>query len=66
MTRKDYPFLAAVLKGAKPEDPPSVASEIVALRAWTRIVQAIADALKAENQAFDSARFLKAAGVRTP
>lgn len=66
MTRKDYPFLAAVLKGAKPDEVRYTTHELAALQAWTRVVHAVADALKAENQAFDSARFLKAAGVRTP
>lgn len=64
MTRKDYPFLAAVLKqvrdGYAPHWDPNL------FRACDDHAKQLADALKAENQAFDSVRFLKAAGVKTP
>lgn len=57
MTRKDYVMLAAVMLDQKPT------AETVKYQAWENCCQAIAEALKDDNQCFDKARFLKACGV---
>jgi hypothetical protein len=60
MTRKDYVLLAAALKAARrhPDDGQPTDQECCNLNA-----RSVARALAEDNRAFDTARFLKDAGV---
>jgi alkylhydroperoxidase family enzyme len=64
MTRKDYVLLAAALKRAEPSEVESyVGGGYNAKLAWMAAVCTVAHALLRDNHAFDSARFLTAAGM---
>ena len=57
MTRKDYRILAEALREARPQTWPTNAGP------WTRAVDNIAIALKADNPRFDRGKFLDACGM---
>lgn len=61
MTRKDYVLIAAALNGACPDTRRLVRE----YNGWHVAVCALANALAADNPAFDRARFLKACGVQS-
>ncbi len=65
MTKKDYIHLAEVLKRERPEKLTETSAVTVsdAFMQWARDVQAIADALQADNGAFTRDRFLAACGM---
>lgn len=66
MTRKDYIALAGVLQQSKPEDSPLGSNDYVATAKtaqWLKDVNAVAAALRRDNNAFDEDRFMKACGI---
>lgn len=63
MTRKDYVMIAAALWRSKPLAILNPRMDAVRQSVYEMAVRNIADALAADNAAFDRARFLKACGV---
>jgi hypothetical protein len=71
MTRKDYEVIAGALRSAMPPEPDvgaPVTTDYIAACArfnqWQYAATKLADALKSDNDRFDRARFLAAAGVQ--
>ncbi len=57
MTRKDFVLIAAALSRARP-----VSDEAYILAEHDKVARTVAAALRSTNPAFDTSRFLRAAG----